>query len=451
MKSQYLLLPALLLLCAAARAQSISDLQATINQRTGSDVEWRKDAATDDAVSREVNALLHRTLTADTAVQIALLNNRDLQAIFESIGIANADLIEAGLLRNPVFAASPRFPNSPPFNPDVELSVAQDFLDLIMVPLRKKVARQELTRASLMAGDAILKLAADTKTAFYQLQAQEQLLAATKSLDEAGAAALQLSSRQHDAGTISDLDLANQQAAFSQSKLNLIAAQIEIDSDREKLNRLMSLSGDQTDWHSAEELPHLPSADPSPRHFEAAALSQRLDLAATEAEWSGVVQALGITKTYRYVGTMELGVDTENQTDNQRITGPTLQLELPVFNHGQGRIARLQSQLREVERRIEAQAADIRSEVREASARAAAQRKLVLYYQDELCPERKRILDLTSVQYNSMLKGGYDLVLAKQNELDSERGLIEALRDYWIARADLERATGGKTSRIVTP
>jgi cobalt-zinc-cadmium efflux system outer membrane protein len=448
-----ILLCATLSLAAAAgsRAQSISALQSGIQQRTGHQVQWRKDTATDDLVSRAVQSLLHRALTADSAVQIALLNNRELQAAFERIGIANADLIEAGLLKNPVFEASPRFPDRPPSAADVEFSVAQDFLDLIMLPLRKKVARQELARTQLLVGDAVLKLASDTKTAFYQLQAAGQIRDGIKALDATSAAALQLSNRQHDAGNISDLDLANQQAADSQTKLDGMSADLEVQSGREKLNRLMSLWGDDLNWTIADELPPLPPDEPPSRRLEALALSQRLDLAATEAEWAGVVQALGITRTYRYIGTVELGVDTENQTDNQRITGPAFRLELPIFNQGQGRIARLQAQLREVERTLEAQAIDIRSETREAGARAEAQRSLVLYYRDELCPERKRILDLTATQYNSMLKGGYDLLLAKQNEIAAQRGYVEALRDYWIARADLERAIGGQPHNLSGP
>jgi outer membrane protein TolC len=42
-----------------------------------------------------------------------------------------------------------------------------------------------------------------------------------------------------------------------------------------------------------------------------------------------------------------------------------------------------------------------------------------------------------------MLKGPYDLLLAKQNQLAVERSFIEARRDYWMARAELERAVGG--------
>ena len=138
-----------------------------------------------------------------------------------------------------------------------------------------------------------------------------------------------------------------------------------------------------------------------------------------------------------------------NVDASKRVTGPTLKLELPIFNQGQGRIARREAELRQAERRLEAEAIDIRAEVREARDRLLAEKDLALYYRDELVPERKRVLDLTVTNYNAMLKGPYDLLLARQNEIAAERGYIDALRDYWIARTDLERAVGGRLRGVI--
>ena len=282
------------------------------------------------------------------------------------------------------------------------------------------------------------------KTAFYTLQGKQQLVGRLNALGKTNAAALELSQRQHEAGNISDLDLANQQSTYSQSKLDAAEITAGIRSDREKLNRLMGVWGRDTQWEIADELPPIPARNFPAERLESLGIAQRLDLAASKAEVAAVVQSLGLTKTYRYVGAIEFGVDTESETDRQRVTGPTLKLELPIFNQGKGRIARLEAQLRQAERRLEAQAIDIRAEVREARDRMLAKKDLAGYYRDELIPERKRVLDLTLTSYNAMLKGPYDLLLARQNELAAERGYIEALRDYWIARADLERAVGGQ-------
>jgi len=73
---------------------------------------------------------------------------------------------------------------------------------------------------------------------------------------------------------------------------------------------------------------------------------------------------------------------------------------------------------------------------------------LASYYSDELLPERKKILELTVKHYNAMLKSPFDLLLAKQNEISAERGYVDTVRDYWIARVDLERAVGGRLGGI---
>jgi cobalt-zinc-cadmium efflux system outer membrane protein len=286
------------------------------------------------------------------------------------------------------------------------------------------------------------------KRAFYELQAEQQLLARLKAIHETDAAAVELAQRQHEAGNINDLDLANQQATYSQSKLDIAETSASIRSGREKLNRLMGTWGEDTAWKIADELSPLPAGDFPQQRLESLAINQRLDLAATKTEIGALVGSLGITKTYRYVGSIEFGVDTEKETDGQRVTGPKWQLELPVFNQGQGRIAKLAAQLRQAERRLESEAVAIRAEVREARDRLIAKRDLASYYDDELLPERKKILELTLTHYNAMLKSPFDLLLAKQNEISAERGYISAVRDYWIARADLERAVGGRLNGI---
>jgi cobalt-zinc-cadmium efflux system outer membrane protein len=428
----------------AKRPDFARNVQSSVNDRIGKRVEWRKDAEADAEISQTVRALLGGTMTADRAVQVALLNNRDLQATFEEIGIANADLTQAGLLKNPVFDASARFPDRPPSASNLEFSVVQDFLDLLIIPLRKRVAAAELARAELRVGDEVLKLAAEVKTAFYTLQAKQMLFGRLGELGNTYGSALELSLRQHEAGNISDLELANQQSTYSQAKLDAAQVAAEMRSDRERLNRLLGVWGAQTQWRIADELPGINGRDFPTDRLESLAVAQRLDLATSKAEVGAVVQSLGLTKTYRYVGAIEFGVDTESETDRQRVTGPTLKLELPIFNQGQARIARLEAQLRQAERRLEARAIHIRSEVREARDRFLAKKDLATYYRDELLPERKQVLGLTLTNYNAMLKSPYDLLLARQNELAAERGYIDALRDYWIARADLERAVGGR-------
>jgi outer membrane protein, heavy metal efflux system len=418
-------------------------VQGEVTARTGLLVQWRGNTESDARVDAQVRAMLAGELTVDQAVQIALLNNRRLQATFEDLGIAQADLVQAGLLKNPVFFASWRFPDRRPRGADAEYSVAEDFLDLLILPLRKKVAAQQLQSARLSVAHEVLQLAADVKRACFTLQAREQLLGRLQTIVDLNQTAADLARRQHEAGTLNDLGLASQQAIAGQSKVDVAQAEAQLAADRELLNRLLGLWGDQVGWKIAHRLPEIPRQEIPIEDLESLAIRQRLDLAATRSQLVTLAQTLAVIRGYRYFTSVELGIDTERSPDGQRVTGPTLSLQLPIFDQGQGQIGRVESQFRQLQQRFQAAAIDARSQVREARDRMLAQRSLAEYYK-LLLPQRIRILSLTLQQYNGMLKGPYDLLLAKQNEVATEQGYIDAWRDYWLARVELELAVGGK-------
>lgn len=419
------------------------EVNKIVAERSGKRVALSRDAMADEEIRQTVKMLLRRRLTADSAAQIALLNNRNLQATIEDIGISQAELRESGLLKNPTLDGMIRFPNAAGSATNIEGGLAQDFLDLLMLPLRKRVAAAKLEQTRLRVADEVLKLVAETKIAFYEMQAQQSLLAGERLVLDTNDAALDLTQRQHKVGNVPDLALANEQATYSQSRLEVAMAEAEIREKREKLSRLMGVWGGDTDWKSSDHLPELPASDPPARGLESLAVEQRLDLAAAKAELGSVVQALGLTKTYRYIGALEFGISRERDISREVVTGPTLKLELPIFNQGQARVAKGQAQLRQAERRLEALAVEVRSEVREKRDRLTAKRDMAGFYIRDLVPERTRIVELTQLGYNAMLVGIFNVLTAKQEELRAQHGAVETLRDYWITRAELERAVGG--------
>jgi cobalt-zinc-cadmium efflux system outer membrane protein len=429
---------------AALPAKSFDPVAGTVKARTGHDLTWQEDADARDATLHTVRNLLKKPLTANRAAQIALLNNPGLQAVFEEVGISAAELREAGMLKNPSLDVSIRFPDRPPSATDAEEGVVFNILDLLMLPLRKHVAAGQLEIAQLHASDEALKLVAETKAAIYTLQADEQIVTRTKVMMEANTAALDLSKKQHDAGNINDLALLQQQTSNSQARIELMMAEAEVSEHREKINRLLGLRGADMEWMLSSELPPLPAGDPMVKGLEFLAVSQRLDLAAAQREVSVQAQSLGLTKTYRFIGALDMGVDTEHNPDHSNVTGPTFRLELPVFNQGQARIARGQAGLRRAERQYESLEVDARSDVRELCSRLASKRAVAVLYRDELLPDRDAIIKLSLIHYNGMLLGAYDLFTAKTEELHTARDYVEALRDYWITRAELECVVGGR-------
>jgi cobalt-zinc-cadmium efflux system outer membrane protein len=435
--------------CASVPKEAgFPDVRKIIEQRIGLRVHWNQGTSEDAAVVDTVRSMLQQELTLDEAVQIALLNNRSLQATYEELGIAQADLVQAGLLRNPVFGASFRFPDKTVGghrSTNTEFSVVQDFLDLLVLPLRKKVATAQFEQTKLRAGDAILNLAAEVRSAYYILQSDEQTLEMRRTVVQATEAAVDIAIRQHDAGTLKTLDLANQQGFHDQAKLDMTRTDIQIVADRERLNRLMGLWGADTTWKLPGRLPELSAAEFPLERLESLAVSQRLDLAAARQETQVIAHALSLTRRYRYFYVFDVGVDTEHDVaDDVNFTGPNVTIELPIFDQRQAEIARLESLLRQSQQRLFSLAIDIRSEVREVRNRLLTARNMVKYYHEVILPLRQRIVDESQLYYNGMLIGVYELLLAKQNQINAGREYIETLRDYWIAESDLDRAVGGR-------
>ena len=441
-----MILPAVALFataCAAPQA-SLDRVQTTVAEQTGKRIHWNRGGVEDAQIEQGVQTLLRRELTAERAVQVALLNNRELQARFEEIGIAQADVIQAGLISNPNFAGSFRFPDRSPSGTNIEYSIAQNLLDLLVLPLRKRIAAAQLAQTETHVADEVLKLVAEVKIAFYNMQARQQLLDRLRVISETSETAVEFTKRLHDAGNTSDLELANQEGSYEQSRLEVAQTELQVRRDRERLNRLLGLWGANASWTMGDHLPELPGSEGSLQKLESRAIAQRLDLQAARMRLDLIGQSLALRTKTRYLPAgIKIGVDTERETDSQRVTGPILDLELPIFNQGQGEIAKLTAQYRQAQRELEALAVNVRSEVREARDQLIAARDLTSYIGKRLLPTQQKALNLTLQQYNFMLKGAYDLLLAKQNEVAAERSYIEAWRDYWIARAELERAVGG--------
>ena len=428
---------------AREKEEAFQGVQQSVQERSGNTVRWEEDQAAHEQALQEVRQLLRQPLTVDTAVQIALLNNRSLQATFEEIGLSTADLIEAATFPNPRFDLAIRFPDKPPSGTYIDYGAAIDFLSIIMIPLKKRVAKDQLEAAALRVADATLELVLQVKSAFYSLQASQELLTRFKLIVDTNAASLDLAQRQHEAGNITDLALARQQASYSRSRLDGASTEVEIRRNREKLNRQLGLWGADTDWQIAGELREVPSPDVPMRALERLAISQRLDLQADYLQVTSQVKNLGLTKSFRLVGALDFGVNSERETDSQTRTGPTFAIELPIFNQGQARIARGEAALRQAQDRFEALAVDVRSQIRELRDELTSKRDIALFYQDELLPGQRRILNESLIQYNAMEIENFELFSTKAEEARTEREYLDAVRDYWITRAELERAVGG--------
>ena len=439
----------LLALLWTTEQDAFPGVSQTLQQRSAG--AWEQDQQARERTLADVRKLLRDPLTPISAAQVALLNNQGLRSIFEEIGLAEADVLEARTVPNPRLDISARFPDKPPSGTDVEWGIAQDFLNILMIPLKTKVAKDQLAAVQLRVSDEVTQLVAETKSTVYQLEAAEETLGRLKIEHVAQATSLDFVQKLHQAGNITDLRLLEQQGEYSQSRLEIAQAEVDIRALREKLNRLMGLWGTDTAWRVASTIPDLPKEDPTVRGLETLAIAQRCDLAALKSEFQGTLRALGLEKTFRWIGALDFGIDSERQSDSQTITGPTFSLELPIFNQGQARIARIEARLRRAYDRLEQKAIEIRSEVRELRDKLASARDMAQFYRDSMIPVRTQARVQMQLQYNAMIASPLELFAARRQEVSAERAYIEARREYWTTRTELERTVGGSFSGNTKP
>jgi cobalt-zinc-cadmium efflux system outer membrane protein len=430
--------------CASVSPERGHDqVSSVVSERTGHKTRWEKGPPDQAEIADWVRKVTAEGLTRDRAVEIALVDNPSLQATYEELGVSQADMVQAGLLRNPAFGLDLGFRINNGERNELRLSLVQDFLDLFVLPLRKEIAREQFEADTLNVASRALEVAADVEKAFVIAQADVELVAFRRTVVEAAAAAADLSARQSEAGNVSELDRATQTANYQQAKLDLAREEIDLLEARERVNRLLGLWGETTSWRFAEQLPPIPETDPKLDHLESFAMSRRLDVAVAKRRAALLSKAVDLARSTRLVGRLDVGVDMHQDPNGPLLLGPNLVIELPIFDQRQATIARLEAQRREMERRLQEVAIDARSEVRLAALRLDTGRQMVSHYREVVVPLRTTVTEQALLHYNGMFISAFQLLAAKQGEVDARRGYLEALRDYWVARAELARALGG--------
>ncbi len=427
------------------------DVAKIVRHHTGYRTGWEHGTPEDRQITERVSTLMTSGLTRDRAVSIALINSPHLQATYESLNISQADLVQAGLISNPTVGGSVGFRTNGSGRSEYEVSIVESFLDIFMLPLRKRVAEQQFVAATLRVANEALDLASEVSKEFAEVQAKVETVELMRSITDTAQASADLAQRLFDAGNVTERVRASQSAVYEQAQLDLARDEILLFEHREKLNRMLGLWGPRTTWTLAERLPVVPDKDLIPDHLESLAMKQRLDIRASKRELALMDTALSLASTARYTGLIDVGAHVHQDSDGALLFGPTLSLELPIFDQRQGMIGRLEAQRRQAQRRVDELAIDARSEVRLASAKLDMTRHAANQYKTALLPTRATVLEETQLEYNGMQVGLYELLAAKQAQIESVRSYIETVRDYWMARAELERALGGRIPAILPP
>ena len=421
-------------------------VRTAVKDRIGNDPQWPRSERQREEALLVVRKLLAAPLTADAAVQIALLNNRGLQATYADLGIAEADLVQAGRLRNPGFSYA-RLRRADEL--EIERTFILDVLGLLTLPIRTDLERRrfEITRTRVTA--EVLQVATETRRAYYRAVAAQESAKYGEQVKDAAEASAELARRMAAVGNFSALDYARDQVFYAEATAQLARVRQTRLAERERLTHLMGLSGGDVRFTLPDRLPELPKAPRDDAAFEATALTKRLDLASAMQEAESVAAALGLTRVTGFLSVLELGYARNSETNRPRQTGYEIEFRLPIFDWGGARIARAEFTYMQAVNRAADLAVRARSEVRTAYGAYRTAFDIARHYRDEIVPLRKRIADENVLRYNGMLISVFELLADARQQIAAVNAYIEALRDFWIADVNLELATTGRSPGLM--
>lgn len=439
--------------CASFSPDGGFDRVAELTQdRTGQTPSYQRAEGDRDSVQDRVAALLGQPLSAESAVEIAFLNNRGLQASFAALGIAESELVRAGRLRNPSFGFGRMREGGGVV--EIERSVMFDVLGLLTMPVAKQVEQRRFEQAQLQAAYDAVGIAGQVRQAFFGAVAEQELVRYFGQVKDAADASNDLAKRMMQAGNFSKLAQMREQAFYSDATLQLARAQHQVVAARENLARLLGLSGDQLAFKLPERLPDLPTQPTQALNAEQTAMDSRLDVLMAKRSAESTAKSLGLTRSTRLVNVFELGYNNKSVTGEERANGYEIELELPLFDFGSTRTARAEASYMQSLHRAAEVAINARSEVRESYSAYRTAYDLARHYRDEVVPLSKRISEESLLRYNGMLIGVFELLADSREQIASVTGYVEALRDFWVAQTNLQTAlTGrspstGRTARI---
>lgn len=400
-----------------------------------------------EAASHRVKALLRQPLSADRAVHIALLNNRELQAAYNSLGLSEAALVQASRPPNPTFSLS-RIAGAGAV--EIEGRIAGSLLQLATLPVRADIAADRFRQAQFQAASDTLRIASEARRAFYRAVAARALVAMLTQARETGQTAAELARRLGETGAMNKLDQARNQSFYAEMVAQLATARLRAASERERLVRALGLWGDDLAFKLPAQLPPLPTRARSLVHIETEAVRRRVDLQMARIEADLLAKSYGLTSATRFISLLDVAGIAKKQRENGETTrehGFEVEVQIPIFDFGEVKVRQAEETYLQAINRLTAKAVNVRSEAREAYQAYRASYDIARHYRREVLPLRKIISEETLLRYNAMQIDVFALLTEARQRITATNAATEAERDFWLAETNLGAAVlGGATA-----
>lgn len=413
----------------------LDGVKSLTQQHIGQEVAWPKTAAEQKIIASRVDELLKNELDVESAVQVALFNNKALQASLYELGISEADVVQAGRLPNPRFSMLYARNNG---DYKIEQALTFNIFSLLTMPKMLEIERLNFEKTKQEVALNVLRLAYQTRLAYFNAVAVNEQLAYSRQVKESAQASAEMAKRMVKAGNWNQLELAREQGFYADAMLDELAAKQKQSAAHEALSRLLGISVNELQLK--RRLPDLPKTLVDTAQFEKEAFEQRLDLQAARLQVQNLAKQLGLTKTTSVINTLELGPARvlEGRRGDAYKKGVDISFELPLFDWGGAKVARAEAIYMQGVNRAANVAINAQSEIREAHSRYLTSYDIARQYHDEIVPLRKKVLDEKLLRYNGMLVSPFELFADARAQVASVKTYIEKLNEFWLADTALQ-------------
>ncbi len=433
----------------AGFANIASQITPAIGKRTV----FAETQAENEILKKQVHGKVHqKTISADTAVQVALLNNRGLQASYANVGLSAAEAWQQATPENPVVSIGILGIGAAELGVyrAIEGMIATNILDAKTRKQRVALAEVNFRAAQLTAVNDTLALANQTRQAWINAVAAFEVVSYLKQAKATSDAGSELASKLGETGALNKAGQAREHAFNAELAGQLAQARLNATRAKEDLTKLMGLWGTEVDYNVPDALPALPRSVGRISNVEGKALRNRVDLRVAKLGLEAQAAAFELTDQTRLVTDLELiaGFETEREAeDGETKTETTPQVELefaiPIYDTGKARMRKAELMYLQAANVLAERAVNVRSEARGAESSYLASYKIARHYRDVLVPLRNTVEEEGLLSYNGMITNTFELLTDVREKLSASLEAANAKREFFMAQADLTAAIYG--------
>lgn len=420
-----------------------------LNKRTV----WVQSQEQAEEISKQVRELVYKkTISVETAVQVALLNNKGLQASYAAIGVSAAQAWQETMLENPKVSIGLIGIGTPGLAAYKALEgiIVTNILALATRNHRIDIADTRFRQAQLKAVMETLALAGKTRAAWINSVGAFETLFYLNQGQVTADAASELAKKLGESGALNKGSQAREHVFYSELTGQKAQARLAAKLAKEDLTKLMGLWGSDLNYYVPDKLNRLPRKLKTKNAIEAEALEKRVDLQIAKLELEAVAKSYGLTNATRYVTDLEIisGIEMERELEDGAIhKSYTKQVELefviPIFDTGKARMRKAELAYMRAANMLAQQAVNIRSEARSSYLAYRANYDIARHYRNSVLPLRAKIEDEALLTYNGMISNTFELLADTRAKINAALQAVTAKKTFWLSDANLVAAIYG--------